>query len=109
MTQASNARKKRKAKVVHIKPKAKIHLNKNDLRWYENLVLKEQLIRKQTQEALLEVGKGAEEMMVELSAREGVDLRGYDIDWQTGECKLPSTKTAAKPEPAPTPDESPEE
>ena len=124
MTQSSNARKKRKADVVQMKRKGNIELGKNDLRWYENLVLKEQLIKKQAQEAeqlikkqaqeaLLNVAKEAEEMMAELSAREGIDLRVYEIDWATGDCKMPSKtmqpKPAQKPEPAPTLDNSPKE
>lgn len=75
-------RKQRRAAKANGKLKLKIE----DLRWYENLVLKEQLVRKQAQEALQAVALEAEKLMTELSKREGKDLRLYNIDWKTGEC-----------------------
>ena len=70
-------------------------LGTEDLRWYQNLVLKETLIKKNNQDAqkgaqdaMLKVAQEAEEMMNSFSDREGVDLRKYDINWETGAAKL---------------------
>lgn len=69
-----------------------IWLTKEDLRWCENLRLKEELIRNK-------ISKEAEEMMNSFSQREGVDLRGYDINWETGEAKIRTDDQKAKKKP----------
>lgn len=69
-----------------------ITLSIDDMRWRENLILKEEVIKRQAQEALLNIAKEAEEMMQSFSDREGVDLRKYEINWSTGEARLPKKK-----------------
>lgn len=96
MTKASATRilkKQQHAKVLQMKKKLMIKLKPEDQRWFENCVMKEQILRKQLQDALLGVAKEAEEMMESISKREGVDMAGYDIDWK--ECKA-TLKVKAK-------------
>jgi hypothetical protein len=62
---------------------ATIKLLPEDRRWYENLIMKEQIVRDDAQKKLLSIAKDAELMMKAMSEREGVDMKSYDIDWQT--------------------------
>lgn len=58
-----------------------IEILPEEKRWFENLVMKETLIKKQAQEAILAIAKEAETMMSSISERVGVDMKTYDIDW----------------------------
>ena len=70
-------------------------LTVDDRRWRQNLVLRDQNVKMQAQKALEEINKEAGELMAALSAREGVDLRLYEINWDNGHANLPEPKPEA--------------
>jgi hypothetical protein len=64
-----------------------VMLGQDARRWYENLVLKEQVVRSRAQEQLKQISLEAGQMMDELSTETGVEFRQYEINWTTGEAK----------------------
>jgi hypothetical protein len=64
--------------------KPPVTLTKEDCRWWENLALKEKISRTQFESVMQGIQQEYDQMMTEVSARVGVDLRKYKVDWIKG-------------------------
>ena len=84
-----------------------IKLTVEDRRWFENVLLKRELIQSESRAKLAAIDGDASELAKTLSEREGVDISQYDLDWKalTGKRKTASeTEPEAVPGPAPQPE-----
>lgn len=100
---ASNAKKgTRAAKKSTTAAGPSIKLTVEDRRWYENVMLKRELIQREAQVKLESVEKDANDLARTISVREGVDVSGYDLDWKalTGMPKPPEDIPPAAPKEA---------
>jgi hypothetical protein len=87
-----------------------IKLTLEDRRWFENVMLKRDLIQREAQTKLAAVDEDAVELAKTLSQREGVDISQYDLDWKalTGKPKTAVGNGKPKTVPEVTPEMVPE-
>ena len=59
-----------------------IKLTVEDRRWFENIMLKRDLVKRESEERLTVINKDAVELSTLISKREGVDIGEYELDWK---------------------------
>ena len=66
-----------------------IKLTLEDRRWFENVMLKRELVQTEAQRKLEAIDKDANDLAQTLAVRESVDISQYDLDWKalTGSLK----------------------
>ena len=68
-----------------------IKLTLEDRRWFENVMLKRELVQTEAQRKLEAIDKDANDLAQTLAVREGVDINLYELDWKAlvGRLKTP--------------------
>lgn len=84
-----------------------IKLTVEDRRWFENVMLKRDLISSEAKQKMAAVDTDAAELAKILSERAGADIAGYDLDWKELTAK-PKGKGKAKAVPEPEPQPQPQ-
>lgn len=108
-TVKSLAAKRATKKANGAKPSAPgetVKLTAGDKRWFENLMLKEQLVKQESQAKMLRLIEDEKDMFAAIEKRTGVDIKKYELDWlnllATPKAE-PEAKAKAKAKPGPKP------
>lgn len=79
-----------------------VKLTADDKRWFENLMLKEQLVKQEAEAKMTRLIADEQEMFAAIQKRTGYLVKGWTLDWNTM-VATPKVAPKAKPGPKPKP------
>ncbi len=100
-TAASKANRASK-KLNGSKPGDVIKLTADDKRWYENLMLKQQLVKNEADSKMMRLVEDEKEMFASIEKRTGHQITAWDLDWAKL-VAVPKAEPPPKAKPGPKP------
>ena len=103
MAAAARSKPSRATKKLNgAKPKDAIKLTADDKRWYENLMLKQELVKRESESKIMKLVEDEKEMFASIKKRTGIEVTNWSFDWN-GLMATPKAKPEPKAKPGPKP------